>query len=73
MTGILTEGILSDRDLDRKDPNEWKLGQMSPNDREDLIDRNLDQEDLNDRKELNGTRMDLNDRGGPECDQDGLE
>ncbi|OWM85537.1 hypothetical protein CDL15_Pgr020651 [Punica granatum] len=33
---------------------------MSPNDREDLSDRNLDRKDLTDRKELSETRMDLN-------------
>ncbi|OWM90771.1 hypothetical protein CDL15_Pgr002694 [Punica granatum] len=71
MIGILTEWILCDWDLDRKDPNEWKLSRMSPNDREDLSDRNLDRKDLDDQKELNGTRMDLNDRGGPECGRDG--
>ncbi|OWM91627.1 hypothetical protein CDL15_Pgr020626 [Punica granatum] len=60
MTGILTEWTLSDRDSDRKDPNDRNLGRNSPNDREDLSDRNLNREDLNDRKELNGTRMDLN-------------
>ncbi|PKI44573.1 hypothetical protein CRG98_035034 [Punica granatum] len=57
---------LNDRNLDRMDPNERNLGRIGPNDLKDLSYRNLDRKDPNDRKDLNGTRMDLNDRDGPE-------